>query len=201
MMADKRLTKCCCCISARTGALILGVLGLIGSLMRTGTSSTELVNKDLYIQSLKEAKEVIEQQHDAHQIDRDQYEYLIASTDFMIKYYVDYIVVSLIFSAASIVLNALLVGGISYNKSKLMLPYVVSQGLGLIFGVIIAFGGAIYIGCAFGSFTYGTIWFICMTIVSAIAGYFFAVICSVYFDVKEAEGHTDSKGLIPHELM
>ena len=121
------MSKCCCCINVRTGALILGIIGVLLAAVELVPLIPYLVEWDEFNpigENLEKFFYVLEQMLEEHHFDKDQIDEILAS-------FKDYIWPSVLgetLSAGFYILCSLaLVFGVQCKKRALMLPYMIIQ--------------------------------------------------------------------------
>jgi hypothetical protein len=195
-----RYGKCCRCFSARTGALILAILGIGGAGFGIISDSVGLgvvrPQLDDMLDQVKEASMNEFEQAGEPQDMRPYYESYWNQLD-MTKDLLPYIfVVQIVGSIFNLAINGSMLYGITKNSAYMILPWLVMCMIGLVAYTIISAGGFIVLCvAATGGVLSGLIFIAIMTPILAFGYYLWCVVQSVYLDIKEGDKPVNEKDL------
>lgn len=192
-MALPRYKKCCLCFDARTGALVLGLLGLFGAGFSLVSDSVGLGVYVPRIQTIldeyKEGSMKEFEEKGAPEEEREAYAQLWEKMD-LIKGIIPWaFVIQLVTSIFNILLNGCLIYGISSNKPRFMLPWLIVGMAGIVtFSAMLAMAFVVMSIASPGGILSGIIVLALLSPFLAIGWYFWLVVRSVYLDLLEKVG-------------
>jgi uncharacterized membrane protein len=197
-----RYGKCCCCFSARTGALILAILGIGAASLGIISNSVSLgvfqPHLDEMLDQIKQGSIYQFKQAEAElQAAKPYYEALWNRLD-LIKESLPWIFVLQIFVGIfDLTMNGCMLYGVTKNRSCMILPWLIWGMIGLVALTVVSVGGFI-VFCVFGvvggvtlgqnvGVLTGLIFIAIMTPILGLGYYLWFVVQSVYLDIKEGD--------------
>jgi len=189
-MAIPRFKNCCLCFDAKTGAVILGLLGLIAGLFNLTTDSVglgyyapEIENMlDEYIEkSMQEFED-----KGAPKDEEEQYQELWKKLELIKKTIPWAFVIQIISSALNILVNGSMLYGVQSKKANFMMPWLFMAMLSILITTGFLIIGFVALSVATpGGFLNGFILVVISSPIMALLFYFWNVVRSVYYDIKE----------------
>jgi hypothetical protein len=146
----------CCCFTARTGALIIAIMGVIGCGFGILTAS------------------IINFGHDTNLHIGDQF---IDSSPFLISQILSNII--------TVIICGLMLYGVTNDKYLMIMPWLIFVMIGLVTSTILIIIGFILLCLVYHAVGYGFILAIISAPLLVLAVYFWIVVQSVYCDIKE----------------
>jgi len=189
--------KTCCCFDARTGAMILGILGVlcsgfyfISNSVGLGVYAPQI--EDVIDEYKQQLKDDFENQYES-EADEAAFEKTMAQLDYA-KALVPWLFIADILGAAfEWIVNAALLYGIGKSKAAFMLPWLIMHMAGIVFGCFFVTIGffVISLGTPGGIISALILVLIALPFL-AIPVYFWLVVRSVYLDIRESARTNDS---------
>lgn len=185
-----RLSRCCC-FTARTGAIIVAVLGIFSSTLAVGLYSFSLAEESYFEEILDKAEQQLQDAYDSQSMSGDQrqrVEFAMHVLDVVKDVFPKFLIAMVVLACIYFVKNLMLMLGVVYNKSCLMLPWL----LIILFTLIIQTVGLVAYAVLMGIYTPGG--FISSLMIVGIGGpllaiyyYIWFVVLSVYNEIREGK--------------
>lgn len=179
-----RLESCCCCISTRTGTIVLAVLALIGCGLSLVGLIYDLANSSQSQTSLKEAEVQLQNLKQNGTITEATYQAALDLARFHSKYHTPIVATSFVFCLAELVLTGALLYGVIKYKHRFMLPCIIFTAISLVISFIGYVTLAIYFIVSLNPVV-GAVYLVLTLLGTPISVYFLAVVYSTYLDIRD----------------
>lgn len=166
----KYLETCCCCFSARTGCLILGVLGIMGAGYSIYQESFSLAMVGEYQEVLMSQERNLAKQYEEGKLNMSEeaYETIMHLMNLMVKSLPGLFVFGLILALFNLARSVLLVVGVNYEKPVLMLPHIIAETIGTVVGLLVTVVGSLVL----------------MIVVDFVAGFLLFVVLGIFVGLQ-----------------
>jgi len=176
----------CCCFSVRTGTLLLALLGVGYSLLNLSSYGglAAVGSSETFHRTVNRLDQVFREWREHGELTEQELESLEAYLTQARELYPEIVTLGLICSGLALFKHALLLFGVLYRKSVLLVPYLVLGLAGLILSSLVAVGACILV-FLYTSVVTGIVVSVFLTMFAWIGFYFWQVVLSHYMDLKE----------------
>jgi len=198
----KRLTKCCCC-SVRTGALVIGSLALVMTVVVIGAYGT-LLGIELPKQYTNNLRRSYSYAYNHEYITETTYRFKMELLDKVDTGLECALGIILAYAALKLIFSCLLLAGISKNKHRLMLPWLIASCMEFVINCMIAIAYPIF--CFVMKRTVaGSVYLLSEIPWIVLCFYVIRVVHSEYKNIKEANLGSNKglmeKSTLPYKVM